>query len=81
MRTVKTAMRNGVGKTLLNFVELATVCTEFEAVVNSRPLLLIESDIGELCALTPADLVIGRGHRIGHRISPPLQPAQTLSEG
>lgn len=60
VRTVKQALRKVLGRAKLGFEELATVLTEIEAVVNSRPLTFVESDIGEPCALTPADLLIGR---------------------
>ncbi|KAH9379114.1 hypothetical protein HPB48_022602 [Haemaphysalis longicornis] len=61
VRTVKTTLRKILGKALLTFKELGTVLTEVEAVVNSRALTFIESDIGEPCALMPTDLLIGRG--------------------
>ncbi|XP_029839121.4 uncharacterized protein LOC115322862, partial [Ixodes scapularis] len=44
----------------LNFEELATVLTEVEAVVNSRPVTYIYNNPKEPEALSPADFLLGR---------------------
>ena len=51
---VKTPLKKVLGKALLKPEELATVLAEIEAVVNSRPLTSVSTDIGDDMALTPA---------------------------
>lgn len=60
MRSVKVSLRKVIGKKCLGAEELATVLTEIEAVVNSRPLTFVYNELGEGDPLTPASFLIGR---------------------
>lgn len=44
----------------LTFEEATTLCTQIEAVLNSRPLTPLTSDIEDLQALTPGHFLIGQ---------------------
>ena len=44
MRTVKTALKKSIVSNPLNYIEMVTLFTEIEAVVNSRPLVEVSSD-------------------------------------
>nr|CAD2176596.1 unnamed protein product [Meloidogyne enterolobii] len=54
---VKNALKRSVGKKLLDHVELATLFSELEAMVNSRPLTY-QSDGEPLRAIRPIDFLI-----------------------
>ena len=52
-----------LGNALLSYIELYTVLTDIEAIVNSRPLAYIGDDINDAEPLTPAHSAIGRSLR------------------
>ncbi|XP_043245891.1 uncharacterized protein LOC122393710 [Amphibalanus amphitrite] len=58
--TVKRALSVVLGKLLVTDEVLRTVITEVEAVVNSRPLTYVSTEVGSLEALTPNHLLLGR---------------------
>ena len=53
----KRALRKTIGTKCLSQRQLATVLTEAEAVLNSRPLVYVEDDINSSVALTPMDFL------------------------
>lgn len=58
VRSMKTALRKTIGKSLLTFEELETVLCQIEASINSRPLAYqSEDDLGQ--AITPLHLIYG----------------------
>ena len=54
---VKRNLRKTVGNRHLTNVQLVTVLTEVEAVVNSRPLIYVGEDVGSKDVITPADFL------------------------
>lgn len=61
VRSVKRCLKKIVGRSTLQFEELATLLVEIESVINSRPLTYVYDDQeGISYALTPAHLVYGR---------------------
>lgn len=54
---VKQALRKSIGKICLNIVQLETILTEIEAVINSRPLVYVGADLKSGFALTPGDFL------------------------
>lgn len=48
-----------VGDTLFTFEKLSTYVTEIEAILNSRPITPLSSDLNDLNALSPAHFLIG----------------------
>lgn len=56
----KISLRKMVGRTRLNLVQLQTVITQIEAILNDRPLMRVSTDIQSFEPLTPAHLLYGR---------------------
>ena len=59
-RQLKERFRKVLGKALLTYIEMITVLTDIEAIVNSRPLTYVGDDIKDGRIITPALLSIGR---------------------
>ena len=53
----KRALKKTIGKKCLTERQLATILTEAEAVLNSRPLVYVDDDINSNSALTPQDFL------------------------
>ena len=60
MKNIKLPLKKFLGKSFLSHDELATILTEVEAMVNSRPLTPVHDDPESLEYLTPANFLIGR---------------------
>lgn len=60
VRSVKGALKKVIGRRVLDSQELATILTEVEAVLNSRPLTYVYNEVGEGTPLTPAGFLTGR---------------------
>lgn len=58
--SVKRPLKKVLGKSKLTLIELMTVLTEVEAMVNSRPLTMVSSDTEDWSPITPGHLAIGR---------------------
>lgn len=59
-RTMKVSLQKVLGRSSLNFKELATVLREVEAVINSRPLTFLYHNTHEPETLPPAHFLVGR---------------------
>ena len=60
VRTVKTALKKSIVANPLNYIEMVTLFTEIESVVNSRPLVEVSSDPRDVQALTPSHFLLGK---------------------
>ena len=60
VRTVKSALKKSIVSNPLNYIEMVTLFTEIEAVVNSRPLTEVSSDPRDVQALTPSHFLLGK---------------------
>ena len=58
----KISLRKMVGRTRLSLVQLQTVITQIEAILNDRPLMRVSTDIQSFEPLTPAHLPSLREH-------------------
>ena len=63
VRSVKEVMTGMMHEKVLTDPQLATLMTEVESVINSRPLTHVSEDINDLDAVTPNHLLLGQ-HRI-----------------
>lgn len=59
--SLKEPLRKILGKALLTYTEMYTVLTDIEAVVNSRPLTPIGSNIHDGKIISSVHLALGRG--------------------
>lgn len=57
VQVVKRPLRKILGTNCLPFRELATILTDIEVMVNTRPLTTAAADASEIRALSPADLL------------------------
>ena len=56
---MKRCLKKTLGKACLNTIELNTILTEVEAVLNSRPLTYPYTDINDASPLTPSHFLCG----------------------
>ncbi len=54
---VKRGLKKALGKTLATTDHLHTLMTEVEAVLNSRPLVYVGTELEDQVALTPGNLL------------------------
>ena len=59
---VKRALRKSIGRKLLDWDELATLLTEIEAIINTRPLTYVFEDFESGFPLTPAHFLSHHAH-------------------
>ena len=60
IQTVKKCLRKTIGRSTLNFDQLATLFTEIESVINSHPLTYVHDDSdGTSYTLSPSHLIYG----------------------
>ncbi|XP_066258252.1 uncharacterized protein [Euwallacea similis] len=60
IKSMKVHLKREVSNTPLTFEHFYTLLTEVEAIMNSRPLSPLSSDLEDLAPLTPGHLLIGR---------------------
>ena len=60
VRSMKINLRKNLGRSSLTHSELETFLIELEAIINSRPLTFIYSELEEPSSHTPAHLLIGK---------------------
>ncbi|GFX02317.1 integrase catalytic domain-containing protein [Trichonephila clavipes] len=60
VKSIKYHLRRVVSGSNLTYEEFLTVCIQIKGILNSRPLCPLSSNSGDLNALTPAHLLIGR---------------------
>ena len=60
VRSVKTPLKKVFGQASLDAERLATIITEIEGQINSRPLTYQSADPNDLKVLAPAQILIGR---------------------
>lgn len=57
---MKASLKKVLGNSYCTYEELATILTEVEAVVNSRPLTYVSAEATEVEPLTPSHFLVGK---------------------
>ncbi|KAJ8735648.1 hypothetical protein PYW07_007268 [Mythimna separata] len=60
VKSVKQLLKREIGDTIMTFEELSTLLCTIEAILNSRPLVAMSEDPGDLEVLTPGHFLIGQ---------------------
>ncbi|XP_049875830.1 uncharacterized protein LOC126380933 isoform X2 [Pectinophora gossypiella] len=77
IKSAKYHMKRIVGNASLTYEELSTLCTQIEAVLNSRPLTPMSPDSHDLSPLTPGHFLVGRP--LTSLPSPPMATTKKLT--
>ena len=65
MRTVKSSLKKTLHNSQVEKVELITIITEIEGIINSRPLTFVSDVPSDQGPLTPAHFLLGKPVSIG----------------
>lgn len=60
VKSAKNLLKREVGDIILTFEELSTIFSKIESILNSRPLVGMSEDPGDLEVLTPGHFIIGQ---------------------
>ncbi|XP_063929879.1 uncharacterized protein LOC135142140 [Zophobas morio] len=71
IKSVKTHIKRVIGENHLTYEEMYTLLVRIEAVLNSRPLTPLSSDVTDLAALTPGHFLVG------HPLTAPVERDHT----
>ena len=74
IKSFKRHFRKVIGDSRLTYEEFSTVAAKIEAVMNSRPLCALGSDVNDAPALTPGHFLIGAS------MTAPPEPFQDIDE-
>ena len=76
---VKRALKKTLGKSKVTVVQLTTIISEIEAVINNRPLTYLDDDINSVRALCPAHFLSINVHTGVPQIEEEYNPRETTS--
>jgi hypothetical protein len=69
----KTRLKKVLGRRLVSFIELQTILTEIESILNDRPLTYVSTNVNDIQPISPSSLLYGRRiTTLPHHSSDPL---------
>ena len=80
--SVKSCLKKTLGRSLISLLQLQTLIKEIEAVINTRPLTYLDSELDVDGVLTPADFIGTKSSSLGIpnvHTSSDTEPSQTSS--